>query len=90
MEKAVAALEGARLIAGNTPFQLDAARAAEQQATARYKAGLGNIVEVADAERLLAQSEIDDLLARLNIWRAMLAVALAQGDLGPFLRLAGK
>ena len=89
-EKALAALEGARLVAGNTPFQLDAARAAEQQATARYKAGLGNIVEVAEAERLLAQSEIDDSLARLNVWRAMLAVALAQGDLDPFLRQAGK
>lgn len=89
-EKALATLEGARLVAGNTPIQLDAARAAEQQATARYKAGLGNIVEVADAERLLAQSEIDDSLARLNVWRAMLALSSAQGDLGPFLQQAGK
>ncbi len=90
LEKAFAALEGARRVAENTPFQLDAARAAEQQATARYKAGLGNIVEVAEAERLLAQSEIDDSLARLNVWRAILAVASAQGDLGSFLQQADK
>jgi len=89
-EKASAALEGARLVAGNTPFQLEAARAAEQQATARYKAGLGNIVEVAEAQRLLTQSEIDDSLARLNIWRALLAVSSAEGDLAPFLQKAAK
>jgi outer membrane protein len=90
LEKAMAALEGARRVAENTPFQLEAARATEQQATARYKAGLGNIVEVAEAERLLAQSEIDDSLARLNVWRSILAVASAQGDLGPFLQQTGK
>jgi outer membrane protein TolC len=89
-EKAAATLEGARLVADNMPFQLEAARAAEQQAAARYKAGLGNIVEVAEAERLLTQSEIDDSLARLNIWRAMLAVSSAEGDLAPFLQKAGR
>ena len=53
----------------------------EQQATARYKAGLGNIAEVADAQRLLTQAEIDNSLAELGIWRALLGVAAAQGDL---------
>jgi outer membrane protein TolC len=81
-------LEAARRIAENTPVRLEAARAAEQQATARYRAGLGNIVEVADAERLLAQSEMDDSLARLNVWRALLAVASVHGDLTPFLHRA--
>jgi outer membrane protein len=90
LEEALASLEGARRVAENTPYQLEAARAAEQQATARYKAGLGNIVEVAEAERLLTQSEIDDSLARLNVWRAILAVASAQGDIGPFLQQTGK
>jgi outer membrane protein len=89
-EKASASLEGARLVAANTPIQLEAARAAEQQATARYKAGLGNIVEVAEAQRLLTQSEIDNSLARLNIWRAMLATSLAEGDLTPFLQKAAR
>lgn len=87
-DQALAALEAARRIAENTPVRLEAARAAEQQATARYRAGLGNIVEVADAERLLAQSEMDDSLARLNVWRALLAVASVHGDLTPFLHRA--
>ena len=85
MEKARATLAGARRVAENTPIQLEAARATEQQATARYKAGLGTIVEVAEAQRILTQAEIDDALARLNIWRAMLAVAVAEGDLAPYL-----
>ena len=75
-------------MAQNTPMQLEAARATEQQATARYKAGLGTIVEVAEAQRLLTQSEIDDALAKLGVWRAMLASAAAQGDLEPFLDAA--
>src|SRR5579863_2944123 len=85
MEKANALLAGARRVAGNTPIQLEAGRATEQQAAARYKAGLGTIVEVAEAQRILTQAEIDDALARLSIWRAMLAVAAAQGDLAPYL-----
>lgn len=83
--KARAVLDGARRVAQNTPIQLDAARATEQQATARYKAGLGNIDEVAEAERLLTQADIDNSLAQLGVWRALLGVAAAQGDLTPFL-----
>lgn len=88
--KAKAVLDGARQIAQNTPIQLEAARAAEQQATARYRSGLGNLTEVAEAQRILTQSEIDDALARLGVWRAMLGLASAQGDLTPFLAVAGK
>ncbi len=88
--KAEAALEGARRIAEVTPIQLDAARAAEQQASARYRAGLAALVEVADAQRLLTQAEIDDRLARLAVWRAELSLATARGDLAPFLRMAGR
>ena len=77
-------------IAQNTPIQLEAARATEQQATVRYRAGLGNITEVAEAQRLLTQAEIDDGLARLGVWRARLGVSAAEGDLAPFLAAAGK
>jgi len=83
--RAVANLQGARRIAGNTPVQVSAARAATQQATARYQSGLGNIDEVAEAQRLLTQSEIDDALARLGIWRGLLGVAVAAGDIQPFV-----
>jgi outer membrane protein len=67
------------------PVQLEAAYASEQQAAARYRSGLATLIEVADAQRVLTQTEIDDSLAKLSIWRAMLAVAAAQGDLQPFL-----
>ena len=56
-----------------------------QQATARYRSGLATFVDVADAQRILTQTEIDDSLAKLNVWRAMLSVSAAQGDLQPFL-----
>jgi outer membrane protein len=88
IEKAKAELRGAERIAQNTPVQLEAARATEQQAAARYKAGLATIVEVAEAERILTQSEIDDALAKLSVWRAILHLAAAQGDLEPLLALA--
>jgi len=82
---AVATLGGARNVAANTPVQVAAARAATNQATARYQSGLGNIDEVAEAQRLLTQAEIDDALARLGVWRGLLGVAGAAGDLQPFV-----
>ena len=88
LARANAQLTGARRLVKKIPVQLEAARAAELQATARYKAGLGTIVEVAEAQRLLAQTEIDESLAKLAIWRAMLAVSTAQGDIEPFLKAA--
>lgn len=83
--RAVATVNGARNVAANTPVQVAAARAATEQATARYQAGLGNINDVAEAQRLLTQSEIDDALARLGVWRGLLAVATAAGDIRPFV-----
>ncbi len=85
LDRARAALDAAQRIARTTPVQLAAARTAHEQARARYQSGLASIVEVAEAQRLLLASEIDDSLARLNIWRAQLAVAAATGDLLPFL-----
>ena len=90
IERAKAVLAGARRVAANTPVVVDSARAAELQATARYKVGLGTIVEVAEAQRLLTQAEIDDSLASLATWRAMLGLAAAQGDLSAYLQTAGK
>jgi len=87
IEKAQAAYEGTKRVARNTPVQLEAARTLEQQATARYRAGLGTIVEVAEAQRLVTQAEIDDALAKLSIWRALLSLAAAQGELEPYLNL---
>jgi outer membrane protein len=78
-------LDAAQKEAANTPIALKAARAAESQATARYRAGLATVVEVAEAQRLLAQAEIDDAVARLNVRRSELLLSRAIGDLTPFL-----
>ena len=90
VSKARAVLDGARRVAQNTPLFVQASHDAQVQATARYRAGLASIAEVAEAQRLLTQSEIDSSLAQLGVWRAMLGVAAAQGDLTPFLAAAGK
>jgi outer membrane protein TolC len=87
---AVATLQGARSVAGNTPVEVTAARTATDQATARYRSGLGAIDEVAEAQRLLTQAEIDDALARLGVWRALLGLATAAGDIQPFLTEVGQ
>ena len=82
---AAAMVQAARAVAANTPVQLAAARQSEAQATARYQAGLASIVEVADAQGLLAQAEVQDQLARIDVWRALLVQSAAQGTLAPFL-----
>jgi outer membrane protein len=87
LRKAEASLEGARQIAENTPVELQAARATENQERTRYQAGLATLVEVADAQSLLVQAETDDALARLAVWQNLAAVAASQGDLQPFLQL---
>lgn len=89
VEQAQAALDGARQVAENTPVELQAARANETQAQARYKAGLATVVDVSEAESLLVEAEIDDAVARLNVWRGLAGVSAAQGDLQPFLRIMG-
>jgi outer membrane protein len=89
-EQARTALEGARRVAENTPIELKAARSSEAQARARYQAGLTTVVEVAESEGLLVQAEIDDALARLNVWRALAGVAAAQGNLQPFIELLAR
>ena len=87
---ALATLNGARRVAANTPVQVSAARTAVQQATARYQSGLSPIDDVAQAQRLLVQAQIEDALARLNVWRALLQVATARGDIRPVATEAGQ
>jgi len=87
---AIATLQAGRNVAANTPVQVAAARVTTDQATARYRSGLGNIDDVAEAQRLLTQAEIDDALARLGVWRALLGVATAAGDIEPFLAEASQ
>jgi outer membrane protein TolC len=89
-DAALAAYAGAQQVAATTPVAVEAARAAVEQARARYESGLGTALEVADAQRRLAQAEIDDRLARLAIWRARFAIHAAEGDITPVLAEASR
>lgn len=77
--------DAARRIAGTVPMRLKAARDAAAQARARYDAGLTGIVDVVEAEGVLAQANSEAALAALALWRARLALAAAAGDLTPFV-----
>jgi outer membrane protein len=82
-----AMLDAARAVAQNTPVQLNAAQQSEAQARARYDAGLAGIVEVAEAQNLLAGAEYQDAAARVDVWRALLAKAVAQGNFAALVDL---
>jgi outer membrane protein TolC len=84
LSRAQATLDGTERIAQQTDTTLAAAKAAEEQAVSRYQTGLSPVTEVADAERLLAQAELEGAVARLEIQRALLLLARAAGDLEPF------
>jgi outer membrane protein len=87
VQTVLAELKSAQLVAQQTPVELAAAQTSETQSRARYAASLATVVEVADAEGLLAQAEIDDALARLNVWHTLFGLAYTQGNLQPFLHL---
>ncbi|MFI5057057.1 MAG: TolC family protein [Candidatus Acidiferrales bacterium] len=87
MQAAREQLKAAQLVAQETPTELAAARQSETQSRARYQSDLATLVEVADAENLLAQAEMDDSIARLSVWRGLFGVAYAQGNLQDFLQL---
>lgn len=87
-QAARARLDAARQVADNAPQQRKAAADTELQARARYEAGLTSIIEVAEAQRLLVRAEVEDALARVSVWRALLALAVVGGDIEPVLREA--
>jgi len=92
-ESAIAILQSAERVAANTPIELAAARATQKQTTAQYQPGLASALDVATANSLLTQAEVDDALARVNVWQALSLVWRAAGDLNPFLaadRMAAK
>jgi outer membrane protein len=90
VEQAQATLDGARQVAQNTPIEVAAARQSEQQQRTRFQSSLATVVEVAIAESVLTQAEGDDAIARLNVWRALADLAVARGDVAPFVKMLGK
>jgi outer membrane protein len=89
-DRARAAFEAARQVADNTPIEVKAAHSAFDQARARYEAGLSPIDDLAQAQRLVVQAEVDDSIARLNVWRTLLQFDAARGDIQPFLQAVHK
>ena len=65
---------------------VDAARANQAQADARFKAGLGTIVELADAEALLTNIQLELAVGQFNVARArsslgrVMAQSIARGS----------
>ncbi|NUO52836.1 MAG: TolC family protein [Polyangiaceae bacterium] len=78
-------LDGAMRVAKETPLAYESARLAQEQAYARYQSSLAPLVDVADAHRVLAQADAANAIARIEVRRALLLLARASGDLGPFL-----
>ncbi len=89
VEKARIQVDNARRVAEQTPVALQAAQVLETQARERYRAGLGTVIEVADALRLLRQSEIENSLAQLAVWRALFDLSGAQGNIDDLLGQTG-
>lgn len=83
--RAAADWTAAETIAQQSPIALQAAEVGEQQARVRYQAGLAGVVDLANAEQLLAQADSDEALSRLQLWRALVESAYAAGDLQPLL-----
>lgn len=85
IEQARIAFDASVAISKKTPEAVHAARELLTQSEVRYRTGLGTITELAEAQRTLQQSEVDDAIAKVNVWRAAFGVAAARGDLEAFL-----
>lgn len=85
--QAKALIESATAVAQHTPVQIAAAQMANKLVTQRYKAGLATLADVAEAQKLLTQAEVDDSLAKLGVWSAYLGGAESKGSLVPFMNL---
>lgn len=71
--------------AARAPIQLGAAQRAYQQALARYSSGLTDLPTLLQSMVTLSRAEADMAVAYSNAWRALLAVAAANGNLSIFL-----
>lgn len=74
-------------IAEETPKMVQSAKENEIKILERYQQGLTNMVAVAEAERILAEAEVEDAIAQVEVWRSVLSLGYVQGDLKPFLSL---
>jgi outer membrane protein TolC len=80
VQRADVALSIARTALGGLVRADEAARANYAQADARFKAGLGTSVELADAEGLRTDAEIQLALGRFEVLRARAALGRLMGE----------
>jgi outer membrane protein TolC len=78
-------LAQAKKVAEETPVLVEAAKVREEKVLKRYSVGLTNMVSLAQAEKALAEAEVENAVAQLDVWRSILALAYVQGDLKPFM-----
>lgn len=88
--RARAMTEATIKIAENAPVKLKAAQEAANSVRIRYRYQLASVNDVALDEQRLTQSEVDYATAQLQVWRALLASAVARGDMRPFIDQALK
>ena len=67
------------------PIEVKAANDVYTQKSAQYKNGLANIVDYTQALYQVNQAEVDNYVARNNVWQALLYKAAATGDFGIFI-----
>ncbi len=77
MQQAYLAVGVARAALPALERAVEAARANYAQAEARFKAGLSDTVELADAEALRTQAEIDLIVGQFDLARARVAFGRA-------------
>jgi outer membrane protein TolC len=71
-------------IAGNIDQLVISARNVYEGAKISYATGLSDYVRLSTAETALYQSEISRVNARIQVWRTLLSLASAEGDLSIF------
>lgn len=67
-----------------SPIQVEAALQAYKQHVALYKNGLSNVADLTQAFYALNRAEIDDEIASINVWQALLLKASSTGYLDLF------
>lgn len=67
------------------PLQVNAARQAYIQRLTLYNNGLTNLTDVITAQYTLNRAEIDQNIASVNVWQALLMKAAAAGDFNLFI-----
>lgn len=83
--EARALIKAAIKVAANTPARVKAATEAERSVRIRYQHGLATVNDVAQDEELLTRAQVDYATAQLRVWRALLAAAVAQGNIKPLI-----